>query len=261
MSQERFSIVFRGDLVPGHGLADVKAKLAKLFKTDEAKVEKLFSGSLVPLKSNLDAATAEKYRQVLTAAGAQVAVKSESEADKSEEKRKQLLEKRAAKLEAKKAGKQTLAERLAAQEGSDDGGNSNPFLEGNSPNKVKDPEPDESGLALLPVGVDVLSEEERESARPQVVVVNDLQATLAPEGGDLLQETERKEVTPVVVDTSGLEVTPQAGNLVEHEELFHEDELDIEVPSLDIAETGATLDQEEKLPPPPAPDTSNIHLA
>jgi hypothetical protein len=74
MSAPEFDIVFRGDIVIGHALADVKLKLQQLFKTDAAKVDALFTGRPVPLKRNLDEATAQKYRDVLLKAGALVEV-------------------------------------------------------------------------------------------------------------------------------------------------------------------------------------------
>jgi hypothetical protein len=74
MSATEFDIIFRGDIVMGHSLADVKLKLQQLFKTDAAKVDALFTGRPVPLKRNLDEATAQKYRDVLLKAGALVEV-------------------------------------------------------------------------------------------------------------------------------------------------------------------------------------------
>lgn len=74
MSAPEFDIVFRGDIVIGHALADVKMRLQQLFKTDATKVDALFIGRPVPLKRNLDEATAQKYRDVLLKAGALVEV-------------------------------------------------------------------------------------------------------------------------------------------------------------------------------------------
>ena len=72
MSNQEFDIIFRGDIVFGHQLADVKQRLQQLFKADAAKVDALFSGRPVPLKRGLDQASAEKYKEALTRAGAQV---------------------------------------------------------------------------------------------------------------------------------------------------------------------------------------------
>ena len=74
MSAPEFDIIFRGDIVFGHQLADVKARLQQLFKADAAKIDALFSGRPVPLKRKLDEATAQKYRDTLIKAGAMVEI-------------------------------------------------------------------------------------------------------------------------------------------------------------------------------------------
>lgn len=75
MSETRYDIVFRGDLVLGQNIVEVKARLQKLFKADAARIDALFSGRPVTLKRNLDDVAAQKYRQVLQQAGIQVQVK------------------------------------------------------------------------------------------------------------------------------------------------------------------------------------------
>jgi hypothetical protein len=72
MSDTEFDIVFRGDIVIGQRLDEVKQRLQQLFKADATKVDALFSGRPTPLKRNLDHATATKYRDVLLKAGVQV---------------------------------------------------------------------------------------------------------------------------------------------------------------------------------------------
>lgn len=71
MQQERFKIVFTGQLMPEATLAETKEKLANLFKADPQKIEDLFSGQINTLKRNLDNAEADKYLAVLHKAGAQ----------------------------------------------------------------------------------------------------------------------------------------------------------------------------------------------
>jgi hypothetical protein len=69
-----YEIVFTGQLVPGAHLDAVKANLARLFQADEQRIALLFSGRRLVLKTNLDAAAAEKYRAGLERAGAHVQV-------------------------------------------------------------------------------------------------------------------------------------------------------------------------------------------
>lgn len=80
MSDELFNVIFRGDVLPGFLLADVKARFGQLFKMEAAKVEQFFSGRPVVLKANCDRATADKFKAVLTQAGALVEVRSASPA-------------------------------------------------------------------------------------------------------------------------------------------------------------------------------------
>ena len=69
-----YEIAFSGQLVPGAQLELVKANLAKLFQADEQRLALLFSGRRIVIKSNLDAAGAEKYRSTLERAGALIEV-------------------------------------------------------------------------------------------------------------------------------------------------------------------------------------------
>lgn len=70
----RFEIAFSGQLVSGAQLEQVKANLTKLFQADAQRIALLFSGRRIVIKSNLDAAGAEKYRATLERAGAVVEV-------------------------------------------------------------------------------------------------------------------------------------------------------------------------------------------
>ena len=76
MADELFNVVFRGDILPGHNLADVKARFAQLFKMDLAKAESFFSGKPLALKANCDRATADKFKTVLEQAGAAVEIRA-----------------------------------------------------------------------------------------------------------------------------------------------------------------------------------------
>ncbi|MHA6492926.1 hypothetical protein ACX0MV_06700 [Pseudomonas borbori] len=66
----RYEIAFAGQLIPGAQPELVKANLAKLFQADAQRVALLFSGRRIVIKSNLDAAGAEKYRATMERAGA-----------------------------------------------------------------------------------------------------------------------------------------------------------------------------------------------
>ncbi|PKM32440.1 MAG: DUF805 domain-containing protein [Gammaproteobacteria bacterium HGW-Gammaproteobacteria-12] len=72
MNQPRYKIVFDGQLMPEASLETVKDNLARLFKSDPARIENLFSGAPVALKRDLGEGEAEQYLNALQKAGANV---------------------------------------------------------------------------------------------------------------------------------------------------------------------------------------------
>lgn len=79
MGRYQYRIVFDGKLVQGMPLETVKANLARLFKSDAAKVERLFDNGLVHIKRDLGEDEAERYLQALRRAGAQARKEPEEE--------------------------------------------------------------------------------------------------------------------------------------------------------------------------------------
>ena len=59
--EPQYNIIFRGTIAEGCDLAEVKRKLAVLYKVEVAQVERLFSGQPVTLKKHADYQTAMKY--------------------------------------------------------------------------------------------------------------------------------------------------------------------------------------------------------
>jgi hypothetical protein len=70
MSDQLYEVAFSGQISEGADLNDVKAKVAKMFNADDAKLALLFSGKRVVIKKNIDKATAAKYQSALNRAGA-----------------------------------------------------------------------------------------------------------------------------------------------------------------------------------------------
>ncbi len=64
-----FFIVFRGKTLDGYDLGTIKKKLARLLKTTETKIERMFAGKAVVVKRNLDCETARRYALVLKKIG------------------------------------------------------------------------------------------------------------------------------------------------------------------------------------------------
>ncbi len=65
-----YQLIFNGSVSEGHSLDQVKRNLAALLKTDEARIEQMFTRLPIILKKNLDQDTAMKYHRVLLQAGA-----------------------------------------------------------------------------------------------------------------------------------------------------------------------------------------------
>ncbi len=72
MSEPRYDVFFRGDIVPGQRLHEVRERLRQLFKLDDARLNALFSGRPMAIRRDLGASDAERYRVALREAGALV---------------------------------------------------------------------------------------------------------------------------------------------------------------------------------------------
>ncbi|TRX75045.1 DUF805 domain-containing protein [Pseudomonas mangiferae] len=72
MTDARYKIVFDGELMPGAAPDAVKDNLARLFKSDRARIDGLFGRRGVALKRDLGSDEADKYLEALQQAGAKV---------------------------------------------------------------------------------------------------------------------------------------------------------------------------------------------
>jgi len=79
MSEELFEVAFSGQIHDGADLEQVKAKVGKMFKADDAKIATMFSGKRLLIKRNLDREAATKYRAAFKKAGAKCEVSLMSE--------------------------------------------------------------------------------------------------------------------------------------------------------------------------------------
>lgn len=78
---DRYSVIFEGRLLPGKDEGRVKERIQSALKIDEKGIARLFSGVPVAVRKSTDLATAEKFRQVFTSAGAQCEIRKEGEGD------------------------------------------------------------------------------------------------------------------------------------------------------------------------------------
>lgn len=72
----RYRILFCGDVVNGSNVSEVKKKLASLLQEDHENIEKLFSGQTFVIKKNVDLATCEKIQKSFFSVGAVCHIKN-----------------------------------------------------------------------------------------------------------------------------------------------------------------------------------------
>ena len=78
---ERYDVCFSGQVLEGYDAETVRNRLCKLFKTDEATVDKLFSGKTQIVKRGCDKATALQYKKAMENAGAQPIFRTSAQPD------------------------------------------------------------------------------------------------------------------------------------------------------------------------------------
>jgi hypothetical protein len=76
MAEDRYNIVFSGELQSGADAAATRQKLAGTFRLDAAQLDNLFSGRPVVVKRDVDLLTATRFQQAFLAAGARADIES-----------------------------------------------------------------------------------------------------------------------------------------------------------------------------------------
>lgn len=84
MDTRRYDVIFNGELVEDSDPAEVRRRLAALFKSDAAAIERLFSGQAVAIKKGVDEATAARYRDAMRQAGALCRLRAEGDSTEAE---------------------------------------------------------------------------------------------------------------------------------------------------------------------------------
>jgi hypothetical protein len=69
MAETRFNLIFKGEVEPGHNHDMVRCTLESLFEFDNDNQVDFFSGQPVVLGENMNATTANSFKQALTGAG------------------------------------------------------------------------------------------------------------------------------------------------------------------------------------------------
>lgn len=221
MSTPEFDIIFRGDIVFGHQLADVKARLQQLFKADATKIDALFTGRPVPLKRKLDEVTAHKYRDALLKAGAMVEICSSAASPANVAPRPAPVPRRGAEVWtlAPLGADLLLAKERPAVAAPVQVDISNLSLRPAEGNLVDAAEVLEDmitpvvapDLGLAAVGADLLSADEKWEL--PLVEIEWEDWGIAEAGSDLLAEDERPIVLPAIVDVADFGLAPAGSDL------------------------------------------------
>ncbi len=292
MSEPLFDIIFRGDIVIGHNIQDVKQRLSQLFKIEAAKVDALFAGGAVPLKRKVDKATAEKYKGVLAKAGAQVQVRpsddgstkpaakpkprpqatqpnpDQAKTSANQTPKKLTLKERLElqEAEAKKAAesKSSIAASTAgASDSADDSGLSlapvGSVLGGNKQDQQAPKDIDVSAISLKPMQGDLLEASEKTPAPTATVEPGNY--GIAEVGAEILQESERPPAPTVDIEFSDFDIAEVGADLLEAAHKLALPDLEINTDELSLAPVGSDMGEKKKDPPPPPPDTSSLSLS
>ncbi len=213
---DNYSVIFRGDIVLGKNLVEVKQKLAQLFKVDDARIERMFTGKPTPLKANIALAQAKKYQSILTQAGIVTEIIDATTATKkspSKASPKVLADKVASKTSENKPVKESTVDAgfnfSLAPVGSD-------LLEGK---REEVPEPIiVDHISLAEQQGNIVGEEERLAPLPATVDADELEWDLTEVGEDLLKPSEHKEVETSDLNTDNISLAATGGELLTHDE-------------------------------------------
>jgi len=192
MSDQLFEVAFSGKISADASLDEVRARVAKMFNADDAKLAQLFSGKRIVIKKNIDQATAAKYKTALNRAGAECEVRPMG----GEPVAAEPAPEKAAAAE-KPAQKPAAAAAPAVQiETSYDG--ETPPPPRTDPLGISGDQIDDLEVTIAPVGSE-LQDDYEEPEEPQIDVSG---LDVAPVGADL--DTAPKKAPPPPPDTTGI---------------------------------------------------------
>lgn len=273
MADELFNVIFRGDTVAGHNLADVKARFAQLFKMDPAKVEGFFAGKPVVLKANCDRATGDKFKAALANAGAIVEVKSVTPAvpvsapvATAPVATTPVATPAPVVAAPAPAPTPTAPPQAAPQPPTAEPANpwslaatGSDLLRANEINQLEPVQVDISKISLVkhnPFSSD--AEEPLEAARHVSAPPLDLSNLKLGEVGETLVEF--KEFVPRNIDLSELSLAAPGTDVLREDERQQFVPANVDTSGMDIAPAGGDLGQIKPPPPPPAPSTDHLSV-
>ncbi|MFT4824878.1 MAG: hypothetical protein ACJAUG_001719 [Halioglobus sp.] len=179
-----YDVCFAGEILPGQDLDTVKLKFAKLFKTDDATLAKLFSGKTQLLKRGCDRQTALKYKKAVEQAGAKPVIRTSASEPTAQS------PKPTPAAPAPEPPKLTAAERIALLAAAPDISSAAP--------------PEAPATSAVAEAAAVSQTDEGATA-----------FDLAPVGTDVLRPNERSAQATSNIKTSGIELMPVGVDLSE----------------------------------------------
>ncbi len=81
MPSQTYDIFFSGQIMAGKDPVETRLRVGTLFKVNHDQLERMFSGTSIRIKSNVDEETASKYRAAFRNAGALIEIRPSSRTD------------------------------------------------------------------------------------------------------------------------------------------------------------------------------------
>jgi len=224
VAADRYDVFFKGQILPDANFDQVKKDISQLLKASPDKVDKLFGGSAVRLKKDIDLESAARIRLAFRNVGALIDITDAEQAAENE-----------APPQAATATPEPAVATSAVSDGE----------------KTRF-DADADDVDLLPAHSGSLEEFAVSVSEPDIDISN---ISMDATGADL---DDTPPPVPVSIETDDLDLLPsQTGSLEE----FAADipDLDIDISDIDMAPTGVTLD--ESAPPAPANiDTGDLDV-
>jgi hypothetical protein len=226
-----YRLVFRGEVLEGQHEAVVKQRLGVVLKIDGERLDALFTGKAVTVRKSADADTAAKFQVAFKRAGARLRVVPIDPLPVPDAPAPQA------------AGAANVPGFNLAPVGT-------PLHDAST---APAPAPvDTSHLTLAAPGTDL-----SEPRQVEVVALDLSHLRVAELGADLHDEVPEPDVAVVAAPSWGI---AKVGTTLAPPKPPVKPTLDIDAIDFDVAPPGTRLAAESNEPPPPAPDTSHLHL-
>jgi len=243
---EKYRLVFRGEVLDGQHRAVVKRRLIESLKLNDTQAEKLFSGSAIVLKNAVDASIAAQYQTIFKKAGGRLrvhALAAPGTADRAQ-----------TDAAREGSGNDSSGERSGAT------GSTESPQASRLPRASESSDANQNADAIQAPDFDLVSVADLEKAvasiQAQTVDFSAPDYSLAELGVLLGEATEIEVMELPDVDFELAE--PGVDLLVERPPV----QATVELGQLDfeVAEVGATIGDVSEKPVPPAPDTSHLKI-